>query len=75
MGRTDECRNEAGPTGLVRCAHPAAVIAMEIFVKKHQVTKVRVVAQLGIAVVDGPTAVLVDMEYFEQAARQFVGHL
>src|SRR5436190_6968066 len=44
--RLEQLGDESGPTGLMRRADPAPVVAVEIFVKEHVIAKVRIGREL-----------------------------
>ena len=50
----NETRDESGPTCLMTCANPGAVVVMEIFVEQNQITPVRIVLEYLATPIDGP---------------------
>jgi hypothetical protein len=55
--RRDEFSDETGPTGLMRRADTAAVIAVKILKELYVIAEMRVGLQLGVLAEDGAPAV------------------
>ena len=71
----EELGYQACPAGLVRRAHAATAVAVEVLVEECVVAEMRITRQLVVLVEDRPPATFVGQEDARQAPRQLVGNL
>ena len=64
----NQLRDEAGPTGLMRRADAASVVAMEIFVKQEVIAKMGIACELRMIVEHRPLPAGVLQEQSAQSA-------
>ena len=67
--------NEAGPAGLMRGAHAAAAVAVEVLVEKDVVLEVRIGRELRMIFQGWTLTIVALQEQFREAAGEFVGDL
>src|SRR6476659_6147656 len=65
---TDQIRHQPGPTGLVRCAAAAAVVAVEVFMEQDVVLEMRIGLKFFVAAEHRSPAVGAALEQLEHAA-------
>src|SRR5258706_15852339 len=75
MQLRDHIGDQPAPTRLVRCAQPASILAVEIFMEQDMVLEVRVRLHLFATAEYGASARLVAPEDARQTAPQLVGNL
>src|SRR6266404_2885152 len=64
----DQFGNDAGPAGLMACAHAGPGIAVEVFVEGHIIAPVTVVLKFLMSAENGPASFAIAQEYPHQAA-------
>src|SRR5690348_2704901 len=72
---SDQIRHQPGPTGLVRGAAAAAIVAMKVFMEKNVVLEMRIGLKFFVAAEHWAPAVGAALEELEQAAAQLIGNL
>src|SRR6516165_1708767 len=71
----DKVGDEAGPTGLMRGAASAAIIAVEVFMKKDVILELRIGLKLLVISENRASAVGTAQKEAQQAPAQLVGDL
>ncbi len=67
--------NESGPSGLVTCAQPGTIVAMEVFIEENVVAPEWITLELFRAAVDRSPAMLVAQEDPGEAVRDLFADL
>src|SRR5689334_21732549 len=70
----DQIGDQSRPAGLVRRAQADASVAVEIFVKKNQVTPMRILLKFFIVAIHGTRTVATTRKNPNQAAGKLIGH-